>query len=86
MRKYVIRGEGKILPNHELVIKVPDEIPEGVYPYSITIEPVHKETEQDRARRRTAIAEMKEFGKGRKLDGLSIREMIEDGREPDGGR
>jgi prevent-host-death family protein len=31
--------------------------------------------------RRQAIEAMKEFGKGRKLDGLSIREMIEEGRQ-----
>lgn len=30
--------------------------------------------------RRQAIEAMQEFGKGRKLDGLSIREMIEEGR------
>jgi prevent-host-death family protein len=36
--------------------------------------------EQAKPDRREAIAAMKAFGKGRRLDGLSIRAMIEQGR------
>ena len=86
MSTYAIHLELEIPSNRELVVKLPEHVPVGPIEVTLTIVPKERCTEQDRARIRSAIAEMKEFGKGRRLDGLSIREMIEDGREPEGGR
>ena len=88
MRKYITLNVD-VPSSHEITIKLPEEVPVGPAVISISVAPERRDagvTRRDPASIRAAIAEMKEFRKGRKLHGLSIREMIEDGRASDGGR